>query len=199
MVLCSIATQAYAVWKIREAVRWARLWPMIAAGALTIPLGVWLLVRSSPAVYAVGLGLFLSVYGGYVLIRGGAPAIAGQAARDKLGGALAGALGGLVGGLAGMPGSIVTIWCSLRGGDKMQQRAIYQPYILAMQVVTLAWLYWAAPVAAQARHDLRFVPFAMLGAIGGLALFRRMTNKQFQVAVSVLLIVSGAGLLGRAF
>ena len=68
-----------------------------------------------------------------------------------------------------------------------------------MQVVTLAWLYLATPAGAQAQHDLRFVPFAMLGAIGGLALFRRMTNKQFQVAVSVLLMVSGAGLLGRAF
>ncbi len=30
--------------------------------------------------------------------------------------------------------------------------------------------------------DLAFVPFALLGAIAGLALFQRLTNKQFQVA-----------------
>jgi hypothetical protein len=42
------------------------------------------------------------------------------------------------------------------------------------------------------------VPFALLGAIGGLAVFRRMSNQQFQVAVSALLVVSGMGLLARA-
>jgi hypothetical protein len=31
----------------------------------------------------------------------------------------------------------------------------------------------------------------------GLAVFRRMSNRQFQVAVSVLLVVSGVGLLAR--
>src|SRR5258708_5628511 len=55
MVLCSIATQAYAVWTIRAAIRWDGLWPMLAAGALMIPLGVWLLVRTPPSYYAIGL------------------------------------------------------------------------------------------------------------------------------------------------
>ena len=32
------------------------------------------------------------------------------------------------------PGSFVTIWCSMRGWDKLRQRATYQPFILAMQV-----------------------------------------------------------------
>jgi uncharacterized membrane protein YfcA len=47
-------------------------------------------------------------------------------------------------------------------------------------------------------QDLHFVPFALLGAIGGLALFRRMSNKQFRGAVSLLLVASGMGLLARA-
>jgi hypothetical protein len=47
-------------------------------------------------------------------------------------------------------------------------------------------------------HDLRFVPFAVLGGIAGLALYQRMTNRQFQAAVSVLLMVSGLGLLSRS-
>src|SRR4030095_16023006 len=43
MVLCSTASQLYAVWKIRDSIRWAPLWPMLAAGIATVPLGVWLL------------------------------------------------------------------------------------------------------------------------------------------------------------
>jgi uncharacterized membrane protein YfcA len=197
MVLCSVATQTYAVWTIREAIRWNGMWPMLAAGALTIPLGVWLLVRTPPAVYAIGLGVFLTLYGAYALFRRRAMETGQDARRDSVGATIAGALGGLTGGLAGMPGAFLTIWCSMRGWDKLRQRAVYQPYILVMQVIALVCLHWAAPLTLHARQDLRLVPFALLGAMGGLALFRRMTNQQFQLAVSALLVVSGAGLLGR--
>jgi uncharacterized membrane protein YfcA len=193
MVLCSIAIQLYAVWKIRESVNWSSLWPMLLAGAVTIPLGVWLLIHADGTVYAVGLGAFLTAYACYVLMRREIRVVRGNAWRD----AVAGALGGLAGGLAGFPGSFVTIWCSMRGWDKLRQRAVYQPYILAMQIVTLICLRWGAPVHVNVAQDLSLVPFALLGAIGGLALFQRMTNKQFQVAVSVLLAVSGVGLLAR--
>ena len=62
MTLCSIAIQAYCVCRIRESIRWSVLWPMLAAGALTVPLGVWLLVRIDAAVYAAGLGVFLVLF-----------------------------------------------------------------------------------------------------------------------------------------
>jgi hypothetical protein len=193
MVLCSIATQCYAVWTIRESIRWRSLLPLIVAGATTVPLGVWLLLHVDAVTYAAGLGAFLTTYGCYIALRREARVVAGSAWRD----AAAGALGGLAGGLAGVPGSFVTIWCSMRGWDKLQQRAIYQPYILAMQLVTIACLRWQASKQVGFDHDLIFVPFALLGAMAGLAVFRLMSNRQFQVAVSVLLVVSGLGLLGR--
>jgi len=168
MVLCSIANQLYAVWAIREAIRWKALLPMLAAGTVTIPFGVWLLLHVDAAYY-------------------------GTVFRD----ALAGALGGITGGLAGIPGSAVTIWCGMRGWDKLKQRAVYQPYILTMQIVTILCLRFQSPIRMNLAHDLRFVPFAVLGAMGGLAVFRRLTNNQFQLAVSVLLAVSGVGLLAR--
>ena len=86
----------------------------------------------------------------------------------------------------------------MRGLDKLQQRAVYQPYILAMQIVTIGCLWWQAPADVHAAQDIHLVPFALLGAIGGLALFRRMTNNQFHWVVSLLLVVSVVGLLVRA-
>jgi uncharacterized membrane protein YfcA len=194
MVLCSIAIQLYAVWNIRESIRCAALWPMVAAGAMTVPAGVWLLLHVDAMIYALGLGVFLVTYGCYVLLRGEARVVR----VGTWGDAAVGALGGLAGGLAGFPGSFVTIWCSLRGWDKLAQRAVYQPYILLMQLVTIACLHVEAPRAAHSGHDLAFVPFALLGAMAGLALFRRMTNKQFHAAVSALLVASGVGLVARA-
>src|SRR5205823_5164330 len=69
MVLCSIAIQLYAVLKIRESIRWSLLWPMLAAGSATIPLGVWLLAHVDGSFYALGLGAFLIAYGSYVVMR----------------------------------------------------------------------------------------------------------------------------------
>ncbi|HUH95432.1 MAG TPA: hypothetical protein VL742_20105 [Casimicrobiaceae bacterium] len=91
----------------------------------------------------------------------------------------------------------MTIWCSLRGWDKLRQRAVYQPYILAMQLVTIVCLRCLGPAGSALGGDLGAVPFALLGAMGGLALFRRISNAQFQTAVSALLVISGIGLLGR--
>jgi len=194
MVLWSTASQLYAVWNIRASIRWRPLWPMLAAGTVTVPFGVWLLRHVDGSFYAAGLGIFLTAYGCYMVMRRESRAVGGSAWID----AATGALGGITGGLAGFPGAFVTIWCSMRGWDKLRQRAVYQPYILTMQLVTIGCLQWQAPTHVSVAQDLAFVPFALLGAIGGLAVFQRMSNKQFQGAVSVLLVVSGIGLLIRA-
>jgi uncharacterized protein len=198
MALCSLAIQLYAVWNIRAAVRWRGLWPMIAAGVATIPLGVWLLLHIDARAYGAGLGLFTACYGIARILGRDPRRVAAATWRDMT----AGALGGITGGLAGFPGLFVTIWCSMRGGDKLEQRAVYQPYILAMQAVTLLCLRWitrGSPSASESIGEgLGFVPFALLGAMGGLKLFRRMTNSQFGTALGVLLVASGAALLARA-
>jgi uncharacterized protein len=194
MVVCSTAIQLYAVWKIRASIRWIALWPMIAAGTATVPLGVWMLLHVDSAVYGIGLGIFLCAYGCYVVFGRDGRVVRGTPWRD----AAAGALSGLAGGLSGLSGSFVTIWCSMRGWDKLRQRATYQPYILAMQLVTIACLRWQASTRLHGFEDLRFVPIAVLGGIAGFALYQRMTTRQFQAAVSALLMVSGLGLLTRS-
>jgi len=194
IVLCSIAIQLYGVWNIRASIRWTPLWPMFAAGMVTVPLGVWVLVHVHGSAYVAGLGVFLTAYGCYAVFCREPLVVRGDAWRD----AVAAALGGFAGGLAGISGSFVTIWCSMRGWDKRRQRAVYQPFILAMQVVTLAWIARQAPTGIHAMQDLRFIPFALIGAVAGMAVFQRITSRQFHVVLSALLIVSGVGLLSRS-
>jgi uncharacterized membrane protein YfcA len=194
IVVCSIAIQLYAVWNIRGAIRWRPLLPMMLVGSLTVPLGVWVLRHVDSALYAIGLGLFLSVYGGYTVLRRTGRARPANRWVDVL----VGALGGVTGGLAGLPGPSVTIWCSLRGLDKLQQRAIYQPFILAMQFVALYCLHRQDVASMLSVEDLRFVPFALTGGVGGFALFQSMTGRQFHAMTSLLLVASGIGLLTRA-
>ena len=194
MVMCSTAIQLYAVWKIRDAIRWSLLWPMLAAGAATVPLGVWLLLHVDGAIYGVGLGVFLCAYGLFAVLRRDDLVVRGTVWRD----AVAGALGGLAGGLAGLSGSFVAIWSSMRGWDKHAQRAVYQPFILVMQVWTLLCLRWHSATGTPLFMGFGFVPFALLGGIAGFAIYQRLTHAQFRTVVSALLMLSGLGLLGRA-
>ena len=135
------------------------------------------------------------VYGAYLLLRW--PTRALQLGR--LADACAGFLGGITGGLAGFPGAFVTIWCGLMGWDKTRQRSVYQPFILGMQPVTLIAIHVMRPqAAAQTSLDwkiLAFVPAALLGAWFGLRIFKRLSDRQFEIVVNVLLIMSGIGLV----
>jgi uncharacterized membrane protein YfcA len=193
LVVCSIAIQLYAVLNIRRVIRWKPLLPMIGAGAATVPLGARVLLQVDSSAYAIGLGIFLSAYGSYVLFRREHRARPASTCVDVV----VGALGGLTGGLAGLPGPSVAIWCSLRGLDKLQQRATYQPFILVMQVVALLALHWQDTASTLTLDDLRFVPFALIGGVAGFALFQRMSNRQFHAVMSTLLVMSGIGLLTR--
>ena len=194
MTLCSTAIQLYAVWRIRRAIRWPALWPMLAAGALMVPVGVWLLLHVDRASYGVGLGVFLAAYGLFAVFRRDDLVVSRSPWRD----AGAGALGGLAGGLAGLSGSFVTIWCSMRGWSKDAQRAVYQPFILVMQIWTLVCLHGLAARHAPLFEGVTLVPFALLAGIGGFAIYERLTHAQFRALASALLVLSGLGLVARA-
>ena len=181
IVLCSIATQLYAVWQLRAQIRLRTIAPMLVAGALAVPCGTWLLLHVHASTYRLGLGAFLIAYGLLSIAHSPEKTVRATVWRDVA--------------VAAFPGALMTVWCSLRGIDKTCQRSIYQPFILAMQVVTAISLHLLGRAQIGAQHDVQFVAFAIAGAAVGFAWFRRLSATQFRVALNVLLIVSGAGLL----
>ncbi len=76
---------------------------------------------------------------------------------------------------------------------------MYQPFILSMQPVTLVAIYLMRPSSStQAQLDWKafaFVPAALLGAWFGLRIFKRLSDRQFELVVNALLILSGIGLI----
>lgn len=192
MLLSSIAIQSLSVWTLRRNVDARALLPFLLGGILGLPGGVYLLLNAQAPDYVRLMGISLVVYGSFMLLR--RPAIIrGGPVHD----AVAGALGGITGGLAAFPGALVTIWCGMKGWDKGRQRGVYQPFILVMQVLTLAAVTAMAPSAPGfgiAATAWAFVPAALLGTCCGLAFYKRLSDGQFTVAVNLLLIVAGLGL-----
>jgi uncharacterized membrane protein YfcA len=194
LAACSIGIYGYCAWSVRRAVQWRVLAPFLAGGTVVVPLGVWLLARTSAEAFAIGLGTFLVAYGGYMILRRRELVMASSAPRD----ALVGGVGGLLAGLAGFPGASVTLWAGMRGWTKEQQRALCQPFIFLMQAEALLVLGAASPAAMPAEAFYLYLPLAMAGSCIGVGLFRRMSTAQFNLAVRLLLVVSGAALLGPA-
>jgi len=191
---CSIAAQAYGVWALRRQIEWHKLLPYLAGGLVTVPLGVYLLYIIPVSVFALCLAVVAISYPLWQMF--------GRELRlpenTRHGDGAVGAVAGLVGGLTGAPSLIMCMWCNLRGGSKVSQRALYQPYILAMQILAIACLGATAPSRIPL-ETLFFMPLAVLAAYLGFAIFRRLTTPQFNFVFQGLLIVSGASLLTQAF
>jgi uncharacterized membrane protein YfcA len=195
MIICSIAIQLLGVAALWRSIDWRSLPIFLIGGVPGVPVGAYLLLHLQTSTYRDIIGILLIVYGGYLLLRWPTRSLQTGPVAD----ACAGFLGGLTGGLAGFPGAFVTIWCGLKGWDKARQRGVYQPFILCMQPVSLIVIYLMRPASASAAQldlkTLAFVPAALLGAWFGLRIFRRLSDRQFEIAVNALLILSGIGLL----
>jgi uncharacterized membrane protein YfcA len=194
MIVCSIAIQLYCVVSLWRSIAWRSLPLFLLGGVAGVPVGAWLLTHLPSATYRSVLGGLLIAYGSWLLLKRPVRPVGLGTWADLC----AAFLGGLTGGLAGFPGASVTIWCSLKGWGKAQQRGLYQPFILCMQPLSLAAIQLVQPVSpGAARLDwqmLVFIPAALAGAWLGLGIFRRLSDRQFQLAVNLLLVLSGISL-----
>jgi uncharacterized membrane protein YfcA len=195
MMVCSVGGQSLMVWVLRRDIPWRALSVFLAGAGVGLPLGIFVLLHARPAVYVHAVGLLIVLYGVFMMVRPSATVRRQNALFD----AAAGFLGGVTGGAAAFPGAFVTIWCGFKGWPKEKQRALYQPFILIVQLAAIAVM--ALPgVAPEGRPAFDFdgvvhLPAMLLGAAIGMAFFRRLSDRQFTLAVNLLLVVSGLSLL----
>lgn len=194
LIVASISLQAFGVWSLRKHIELRRLAPLLIGGLAALIPGIVVLMSLNPRLLTWLIGAIVVWYGLYAL----------NAMPKKFDAAppwsayVAGALGGLTGPLAGFPGCFVTIWCGWQGWDKTTQRAVYQPYILVMQIVTLAGLSIVQGNPAALTSDmLQYAVPAIAGSWLGMAVFGTLTDKQFARLVAVFLVISGIGLLTK--
>jgi uncharacterized membrane protein YfcA len=194
MIACSIANQATMTWSLRHSIDWRGLALYLAGGLPGLALGVWFLLHAGHSDYMRAFGGSLLIYAAYMLFRKPIVLAWQPAAMDFV----VGFLGGITGGATATPGVPVSVWCGMKGWDKTRQRAVYQPFILIMQIVALAAISLAHPSGPSnpgfAPANLLFIPASLLGTAVGLTFFQRLTDLQFARAVNLLLIVSGLAL-----
>jgi uncharacterized membrane protein YfcA len=193
IIAFGLIVQGYAVIRLRRALNWHRLWPFILGAAFGVPAGVFVLGWADPAYVRAATGAFLIVYSLYALLRPTLkPVTHGGAAAD----AGVGFLNGVLGGMTGLAGILVTIWCTVRGWPKDEQRAVFQPVGVAIFVMSAAWLGAKGALSGDiAKLFLIGLPALALGTWLGFKLYGRLDDATFRKAVLVLLLISGATLI----
>jgi uncharacterized protein len=58
-----------AVWRLRNALQWARLWPFLLGATIGVPVGVNILAWADPGAMRLAIGALLILYCGYALLR----------------------------------------------------------------------------------------------------------------------------------
>src|SRR5664280_1416993 len=147
---------------------WSQQPPGITPMPATQPLSKRPLSHIDPSYLRIGVCLLLVFDSTYGLARPVLkPMDAGVAADVGIG-----VINGVLGGMTGLAGPFITIWCQLRGWSKDEQRAIFQPVILAAFVLTAMSLSVAGAINAELiKLYVYGLPFLAAGVWSGLKLY----------------------------
>jgi uncharacterized membrane protein YfcA len=206
LMTLSLANQALSLSKLRKSMTPLREWwpygpaPFILGGLFGVPVGLYLLVMLNPLALDEMIGFALVIYAIWMTFQKSRAILP---ARHTLLNSGVGFLGGVVGGLVAAPGPPLVVWATLAGLKKEAQRAIVQPFIIAMQVIAIAEYALKGPGLNTEFFLLALVmmPVVLLATQGGVWAFQKIPDQHFQKAVMILLALSGVSLLlkGKMF
>ena len=201
----STANQLMSIGQLQADLKpWREWWPdgpapYLAGGFIGVPAGLAILHSLPTSTLMAIFGGFLLAYATYSMLKPASLEVSGKS--GWLAASLVGLAGGVIGGFTAFPGAAVVVWSGLRRLPKRESRSIVQPYILGMQLLSLAMLavkhpetfdrtYWALLVIT--------VPIVLPCTLLGVNLYKSLSDVNFRRITYMLLGTSGLGLLIKA-
>jgi hypothetical protein len=205
LMALSTANQFMSLGQLKADMKPLREWwpegpaPYLLGGVVGVPIGLTILHSLPTSSLMLIFGGFLVLYAAYSMLKP-------ESLHLELKGGWAissvvGALGGVIGGFTAFPGAAVVVWSGLRRLPKTESRSIVQPYILGMQVLSLATLAVQHPETFNRGFWTLLaisVPIVLPGTLVGVNLYRSLSDINFRRVTFMLLGVSGFGLLAKA-
>jgi len=195
-VFGALVGQLLAVFTVRRGFNLRLLLPFVLGGLVGIPLGVAVLPHLDMAWFKALLGGFLALWCPVMLMARSLPPVT---VGGRLGDTVAGMAGGVLSGIGGFAGPVPTLWATLRGFGKDEQRAVIQNFNLSMLLVTMGVYLCSGVVTRQMLPYFAIVAPAMLvPTLLGARLYIGISQARFRQIVLGLLTASGVALLASA-
>lgn len=196
-IACSVIAQSQTIRSILPAVRANQVLPFILPGLVGVPVGAAFLGAIEPALFKATVGALMLAFAIFTLLLRHEPQVSwGGRPAD----AVVGFAGGILGGLAGLSGVLPIMWAALRGWPRERKRALFQTYNLSMLALALCLHALSGRIDRNAGFAvLLALPGTVSGAWMGAWVYRRMNDRRFNIAVLLLLAVSGMGLIWGAW
>ncbi|HUN25304.1 MAG TPA: sulfite exporter TauE/SafE family protein [Steroidobacteraceae bacterium] len=174
--------------------------PYLVGGFLGVPMGLTILHSLPTKTLMAVFGAFLVIYAAYSMLK--PERLRVTLKHDSwFPSSIVGLIGGVIGGFTAFPGAAVVVWSGLRHLPKSHSRAIVQPYILGMQVLSISMLALRHPETFSRTYWtllLVTLPIVLPGTLLGVYLYRSLSDINFRRVTYVLLGTSGVGLLVKS-
>lgn len=202
LALLNLPVILYLSWRLRKSVVWEGLTPIITAMLVGIPFGIFVLVKADENLLLRVLGVVLIASAIRSAKPNGAsgegPAPKPRTPWDTLVGLVVGSATGALAGAfnTGGPPLIAYVYC--RPGTKEQRTATLQA-VFAISVISRIIVMAAPPASLYDRSvllaALACIPGAVLGAVLGVAVFKRVPQRALEIVVTLFLLGIGLKLL----
>jgi len=172
------------------------LWPFVLGSAIGIPLGTQLLDLLDPNRFKLVLGALLVICCSMMLATAKLPQVRrGGRTAD----AAVGLLGGIMAPLSGFSGLAPALWCTLRGYNKDEHRAVIQNFNLIVLSATVAFNAASGRLRPAMWPQMAVVAGALiLPALWGSKIYIGMSPQAFRKTVLWLLVLAGVVMLSSA-
>lgn len=205
LMTLSAANQLLSLRQLQADLRPLRHWwpdgpaPYLLGGLVGVPVGLSILHTLPTPQLMATFGGFLVIYAAYSMLKPESLQVAPTNAWPAA--ALVGMAGGIIGGFTAFPGAAVVVWCGLRRLPKSESRAIVQPFILGLQIVSLALLAIQHPETFGRTYWVLLaltLPIILPCTLLGVNLYKSLSDINFRRLTFILLGISGLGLLAKA-
>lgn len=205
LMALSTANQLMSLGQLKADMKPLREWwpdgpaPYLLGGFIGVPVGLSILHSLPTSSLMLIFGGFLVGYAAYSMLK--PESLHVELKGGWTSSSVVGLVGGVIGGFTAFPGAAVVVWSGLRRLPKSESRAIVQPYILGMQIVSLALLAIQRPETFNRTFwELLAIsiPVVLPGTLLGVNLYKSLSDVNFRRVTFLLLGTSGMGLLVKA-
>ena len=189
----AIGLEAWIVVQARKDIPFREVLPIVVAGALGVPLAVFILKFADPGIMRIGISLLIIVLAATAALN-----FQRDFPYSKVVGILAGFGVGVVLPAFGVGGPLVTLYLLTRSWGRQSVRAAMAFYLFVLDVFSISGYAVAGLYTAERLNLIALMVIPMVLGLGlGVVVLRVMSERVFRYAVVTIIISSSALVLAR--